>query len=105
MSHTQDIDAQGTDQTANCVDEGPSQCRAIDAVLSQAYLQDILQQMRSAFKLSIYGIPIHLGLATVASVVFWSGATRHVPVVANLPLSPSCCDSSISCRRSSNTYP
>lgn len=77
MTTTLALSALSERQPADCVDEAPSRCTAIDAVLDQAYLHDILQHVRSAFKLAIYGVPVHLVLAAVAAVAFWSGASRH----------------------------
>lgn len=84
-SRTQGSGTQSSGEPGSCVDEGPSRCRAIDAVLGQAYLQDILLHMTSAYKLSVYGIPVHVALATVAAIVFWSGASRYVPPGTHRP--------------------
>eukprot|EP00892_Ulva_mutabilis_P004385 jgi/Ulvmu1/2318/UM013_0166.1 len=67
--------------TADCVDEAPDGCSAIDAVLDQACLNDILQHMRSAFKVAVYGAPVHLVLAAVAAAAFWSGASSELLIV------------------------
>lgn len=72
-------------QTEGCVDEAPAHCSAIDAVLDQAYLNDILQHMKSAYKLVMYGCPFHLVLAAVAAVAFWNGASRHVLISSAHP--------------------